>query len=61
MKDQRTQDLGDDTEPDLEALIRKAGARMEPPAAMADEVRAAVAAEWRRVVASRQQRQRRPG
>jgi len=61
MKDQRTQDLGDDTEPDLEALIRKAGARMEPPAAMADEVRAAVAAEWRSVVASRQQRQRRLG
>ena len=43
---------GDD-DAELRALLRAAGARPVPPPAMADEVRAAVAAEWRSVVAAR--------
>jgi hypothetical protein len=43
---------------DLAALLRAAGPRPQPPAAMADIVRAAVAAEWRKTVASRRPRRR---
>lgn len=44
---------GDDA--DLAALLRAVGPRVQPPADMTAEVRAAVAAEWRATVASRQQ------
>ncbi len=44
---------GDDA--DLAALLRAVGPRLQPPADMAAEVRAAVAAEWRTTVAARQQ------
>jgi hypothetical protein len=43
---------------DLEALLRAAGPRVQPPAGMAREVRAAVEAEWRDIVAARQPRRR---
>ena len=41
---------------DLEELLRKAGTRVEPPADMMRDVQSAVHAEWRQVVAARQQR-----
>jgi len=44
-------DTGDD--PDLAALLRAAGPRLAPPPAVAAEVRAAVAAEWRATVVAR--------
>jgi len=44
---------GDDA--DLAALLRAVGPRLQPPADMAADVRAAVAAEWRTTVAARQQ------
>lgn len=59
MNDQRTpmaQD--DDRDRDLESLLRSAGSRLQPPAGMAREVRAAVEAEWRDVVAARRPRRR---
>ena len=49
-------DRDDDAE--LQALLRSAGARPAPPPAMTDEVRAAVAAEWRAVVAARRPQRR---
>jgi len=44
---------GDDA--DLAALLRAVGPRLQPPADVAAEVRAAVATEWRATVAARQQ------
>lgn len=48
---------GDDA--DLAALLRAVGPRPQPPAEVAAEVRAAVAAEWRSVVASQSRPKRR--
>lgn len=59
MNDEHTpmgQDEGHDR--DLEALLHAAGPRLQPPAGMADQVRAAVEAEWRDIVAARQPRRR---
>ena len=47
-----------DRDANLVALLRAAGARPQPPAELTDAVRAAVAAEWREVVADRQPRRR---
>lgn len=44
---------------DLAALLRAVGPRLQPPADIAAEVRAAVAAEWRTTVAARQPARRR--
>jgi ferric-dicitrate binding protein FerR (iron transport regulator) len=49
----------DDRDADLAALLRAVGSRTDPPAVSTAEVRAAVAAEWRAVVASRQPAKRR--
>jgi ferric-dicitrate binding protein FerR (iron transport regulator) len=49
-------DEGDDAE--LRELLRAAGARPQPPTEVTDEVRAAVAAEWRDLVASRRPQRR---
>lgn len=52
MNDERERlDAGDDA--DLAALLRAAGPRLTPPAEVAAEVRAAVAAEWRATVSAR--------
>lgn len=51
-------DPDDREDADLRALLRSAGARPTPPAGMTDEVRAAVATEWRAVVASRRPQRR---
>jgi ferric-dicitrate binding protein FerR (iron transport regulator) len=48
----------DGSDAELRALLRAAGPRPAPPAAMTDEVRAAVAAEWRAVVAARRPQRR---
>ena len=55
MKDRIPQDTGAD-ERQLAELIRHAGSRVEPPAAMRDAVREAAASEWRAVVASHARR-----
>ena len=47
-----------DEDAELQALLRAAGARPTPPPGMSDEVRAAVAAEWRAVVAAGRPRRR---
>lgn len=52
-----TQD--DDDEATVGALLRAAGPRDMPPAALAREVRAAVEAEWHAVVAARRRERRR--
>jgi len=44
---------------DLAALLRAVGPRLQPPADVAAEVRAAVAAEWRATVAARKPARRR--
>ena len=49
---------GGDDDAELRALLRAAGTRPTPPAAMADEVRAAVAKEWRAVTAARRPQRR---
>jgi ferric-dicitrate binding protein FerR (iron transport regulator) len=51
-------DVGRDRDDDLRELLRAAGPRVQPPADVADQVRAAVAAEWRTMVADRQPRRR---
>jgi len=52
-------DHTDETEDDgVEALLRQVGARDEPSAAAMDEVRQAVHAEWRAVVAQRKRQRR---
>lgn len=48
-----------DDDADLAALLRAVGPRLQPPADVAAEVRAAVAAEWRASVAARQPARRR--
>lgn len=59
MNEERTPTSGDEGhERDLEQLLLAAGPRVQPPAGLADEVRAAVEAEWRTVVAARQPRRR---
>lgn len=50
--EQNHERAGDDA--DLEALLRAVGPRVQPPADVAAEVRAAVAVEWRATVAARQ-------
>ena len=57
MNDERNV-TGQDEDRDLEALLRATGPRLQPPAEMASQVRAAVEAEWRDVVAARQPRRR---
>ena len=57
MNDQQdSTDRDDGRDRDLEALLRAAGPRLQPPAGMAEEVRAAVEVEWRKSVAARQPR-----
>jgi ferric-dicitrate binding protein FerR (iron transport regulator) len=51
-------DVGRDGDDDLRELLRAAGPRVQPPPDLAEQVRAAVAAEWRTVVAERQPRRR---
>jgi ferric-dicitrate binding protein FerR (iron transport regulator) len=51
--EQNHERTGDDA--DLAALLRAVGPRLQPPADVAAEVRAAVAAEWRTTIAARQQ------
>ncbi|HXW10989.1 MAG TPA: FecR family protein [Steroidobacteraceae bacterium] len=59
MTDERTDPATDhDDDADLRALLQSSGARPVPPAEMTDEVRAAVAAEWRSVVAARRPQRR---
>jgi ferric-dicitrate binding protein FerR (iron transport regulator) len=53
--------MNDRDEPDIARLLAKVGARAQPPGAAAADVRAALEAEWRRTVASRQQRRRYTG
>jgi ferric-dicitrate binding protein FerR (iron transport regulator) len=48
-----------DGDADLAALLRAVGSRTQPPAEATAEVRAALAAEWRAVVASRKPARRR--
>ena len=55
--EQNHQRTGDDA--DLAALLRAVGPRLQPPADVAAEVRAAVTAEWRATVAARQPARRR--
>jgi ferric-dicitrate binding protein FerR (iron transport regulator) len=50
------QGMPDGEERTIEALLRAAGPRPEPPGSIADEVRAAVTAEWRLRAASRSRR-----
>jgi ferric-dicitrate binding protein FerR (iron transport regulator) len=57
MHDER--DSIDRDEQDLARLIAAVGLRSQPSARAASDVRAAVAAEWRNVVAARQQQRRR--
>lgn len=57
MNDERT-GTGHGEDHDLEALLRATGPRLQPPAEMASQVRAAVEAEWRDMVAARQPRRR---
>jgi ferric-dicitrate binding protein FerR (iron transport regulator) len=58
MTHDRRDPADDDHDAELRDLLRAAGPRPQPPAAVTDEVRAAVAAEWRAVVASRRPRRR---
>jgi len=55
--EQNSERTGDDA--DLAALLRAVGPRLQPPADVAAEVRAAVAAEWRATVAARKPVRRR--
>lgn len=50
--------VNDTDDADLGALLRAAGPRARPPAAMQDEVLAAVEAEWRALTAARARRSR---
>src|SRR5262245_16237230 len=43
---------------DLDRLLQKAGPRVRPPDEMAEQVRAAIHAEWLQMVAARQRRRR---
>ena len=47
--------LGDD---EIEALLRQTGARLGPPAAVTEEIRRAIHAEWQIVAAGRKSRRR---
>jgi ferric-dicitrate binding protein FerR (iron transport regulator) len=59
MTDERTDPATDrDDDAELRALLQSAGARPLPPAAVTEGVRAAVAAEWRSVVAARRPQRR---
>lgn len=49
---------GTSDDPELQALLRAVGPRLQPPAEVAAQVRAAVAAEWQATVAARQTRRR---
>lgn len=55
-RNEDTRSAADDS--DLTALLRKVGPRATPPAAVAEEVRAAVAAEWRATVTAHQPQRR---
>lgn len=60
MNDERPHDPHEDAdEPGLEALLRGAGPRRQPPLEAATQVRAAVEAEWRAMVATRRAQRRR--
>lgn len=50
--------MNDRDEPDIARLLAKVGPRVQPPAATAADVHAALEAEWRRTVAARRQRRR---
>jgi ferric-dicitrate binding protein FerR (iron transport regulator) len=53
---EHTNTTGSEPDADLAALLRAVGPRVQPPSAMAVEVRAAVAAEWRAMTARRVRR-----